>query len=151
VISSILILVISGALFAYWLKFVILMAADARSVERHAKHLAALVRLNFPAVQAELNQEQTVRLKKLYRDLDADYEMLTNLFRSTKTLVGIDDKLAMLGYRLAGLRFRVCTVLLGGQCSRCRKQALGEMSHMVQFLAGSMGAAYVEEAIGSAR
>jgi hypothetical protein len=144
-IGPIIILVISAVLFVYWLRQSIRMIADARAVEAYATQVAAMVRLNFPRVRTQLH---AISLPAACQDLDADYQMLTELLTSTQSTSGFERKAAILGYRLARLRFQVCTAL---SHQDFRRAAIEEMSDMIQFLAGSLGAVYAQAAPAEVR
>ena len=73
--------------------------------------------------------------------------MITELLRSSHSVNSFDRQLAVLGYRLASLRFLTCSALGRTGCTVCAKGAIVEMSDMVKFLAGTLGAAYATSGV----
>lgn len=95
-LASILILVVSLALFVYWFRYSCLFLLR----HRQASTVAASDRFSIAEVQERVRTEAD--LDPLHRTLDREYRILTYLIEHATTLgdQSIEDRLLMLDYKL---------------------------------------------------
>jgi hypothetical protein len=134
-VTSVFIIGISVALFAYWLRYscVILL--------RSAQERAEMVtngddRFNVPAVLERLKNDAD--LDPLERALDRDYHVVTYLIEHAAglELASIENKLLVFDYRLMRLWFHVTRNL----APRQSRHALLEMAAVLSVLFAQVGA-----------
>ena len=134
-VTSVFIIGISVALFAYWLRYscVILL----RSAQERAEMVTADDdRFNVPAVLESLKNDAD--LDPLERALDRDYHVVTYLIEHAAglELASIENKLLVFDYRLMRLWFHVTRTLAPRQSRR----ALLEMAAVLSVLFAQVGA-----------
>src|SRR3989442_13722267 len=79
-LASVLILVVSLVLFAYWFRYTCVLLLNARTQEDYAPRIAAANGLSFLEVHGQLQAKpSTVLLDSLHRSLDRAYGILRYL------------------------------------------------------------------------
>src|SRR5574340_658285 len=134
-IASVLILVVSLVLLAYWFRYTCLLLLRGNPAA-HAGAVAERNRLNFVNVQREVYQ--TGDLDALERALEKDYRLLCYLLEHSAGLdvSGIERHLLALDYRLMQVWYK----LVRNSYSGAARKALLEMSGVLTSFAGKMGA-----------
>ena len=139
--ASILIILVSAALLAYWFRYTCLLILRTRTGRDHAGEMAAANGLRFHQIQGQLVRAAPVAdLPALQKALESDYRLLTYLLKHTADLqVGgltMEQRLLMLDFRLMRI---VCTLTRWVYVPRARA-AVQEMSEVLGHLANDMGA-----------
>ena len=137
-IASVLIIVLSVALFVYWFRYTCLLILSTKTARNYAGAVAEANRLSFPEVHSRLRAEAGENLDALRDALEKDYRLLTHLIRSSGALeAGADDleeRLLMLDFTLMRGWYAVSRFL-----GIARAHALREMCDIVTHFANSMG------------
>ena len=134
-VTSVFIIGISVALFAYWLRYSCVMLL--RSAQERAEMVTAGDdRFNVPAVLERLKNDAD--LDPLERALDRDYHVVTYLIEHAAglELASIENKLLVFDYRLMRLWFHVTRNL----APRQSRHALLEMAAVLSVLFAQVGA-----------
>jgi hypothetical protein len=139
-ISSILIILASAALLAYWFRYTCVLILRTRTGKDYATAMATANGLRFQQIQGRLVQEASVAdLPALQRSLESDYRLLTYLVEHTAGLevggLSIEQRMLMLDFNAMRV---VCALSrwLGVDQARA---ALDEMSSILNHLANAMG------------
>ncbi|MDX2150202.1 MAG: hypothetical protein SFV54_05670 [Bryobacteraceae bacterium] len=130
-IVSILILLFSLILFAYWFRYTCLLILKAEPATDYAEPVAEANQLSFLAVQKQLVAEEASGLDGLHELLQRDYRFLSYLMRHASDFGGLDLEHLMLiaDYKIMSAWYAV---------SRSR-QALEEMSSIIGRFAHAVG------------
>jgi hypothetical protein len=138
VIASVLIIVLSVALFVYWFRYTCLLILSTKTARNYGGAVAEANRLSFPEVHNLLRAESAVNMDALRDALEKDYRLLTSLIRNSASQeAGADDleeRLLMLDFALMRGWYAV-----GGVLGIARAHALREMCDIVSHFANSMG------------
>jgi hypothetical protein len=139
-LASILIIVVSAALLAYWFRYTCVLILNSQSGKDYAASVASANRLEFPAVQGRLGRGvQEPEMAALLQSLDRDYRLLAYLIEHTAGLdVGgltIEQRVLMIDFKLMRL---VCRLRSRLGVRRVR-WAMEEMSSILHYLANVMG------------
>ena len=139
-IASILIILVSAALLAYWFRYTCVLILRTRTVKDYAAGMATANDLRFHEIQGRLVREAPlVDLPVLQKALESDYRLLTYLVEHTAGLeVGgltIEQRMLMLDFKAMRL---VCTLSQWVGVDSARG-ALEEMSCILNHLANAMG------------
>ena len=133
-ITSIIIIIFSLALFLYWFRATCLLLL-AQQGDVHALRVASTIRLTFITVQEELKtQRETQALDRLHKSLEHDYEVLTELLRHAQTpsvekrILAVDFKIMQLAYKLTRTRHILQA-----------RTALSEMACIMSYFAAEIG------------
>ena len=140
-ITSILIIVISALLFAYWFRYTCLLILSAKTTRDYAGEVATANQLSFIEVQQQLAGPGHLALNQLRASLDHDYAVVTYLLRHAANFqvdgVSLEQQMLKIDYRIMRVWYSV-----GGSFSAAQaRQALDEMSRVVAHFANSMGEA----------
>jgi len=139
-IASILILVVSLAMFVYWFRYTSLLILSAKPVKDYGKQVAEANQLGFLEVQEQLIlPSNRAALEKLEAALSRDYKLLTSLLKHTPGFSESDGAfehtMLRIDYRLMQLWYSAVRHVSE---SRARA-ALREMADIVAHFASSMG------------
>ena len=139
-IASILIILVSAALLAYWFRYTCVLILRTRTVKDYAAGMATANDLRFHEIQGRLVREAPlVDLPVLQKALESDYRLLTYLVEHTAGLeVGgltIEQRMLMLDFKAMRL---VCTLSQWVGVDSA-SGALEEMSCILNHLANAMG------------
>jgi len=132
--ASILIIVFSLALLAYWFRYsCILLVRD--QAEMGAARALAQDRFHIGEVQDRLRNGQ--QLDPLHSALQRDYQVLTYLLQHAAglELSSFEDRLLVLDYRVMQWWYRLTRIAAPEQA----RQALSEMASVLGILAGKIG------------
>ncbi|HBY59993.1 MAG TPA: hypothetical protein DEH78_09235 [Solibacterales bacterium] len=130
-IVSILILLFSLILFAYWFRYTCLLILKAAPATDYAEPVAEANQLSFLTVQKKLVTGEAGELDGLHELLQRDYRFLSYLMRHASDFGGLDleHMMLMADYKIMSGWYAV---------SRSR-QALEEMSSIVGHFAHAVG------------
>ncbi len=137
-ITSLLILISSAALFVYWFRYTCLLILDVSPVTDYAQKVAHANHLRFPDVKAKLETASGASsLDVLEQQLRRDYRFLSYVMHHATKAGAIDLEQNMLRLDFALMRawYFVCRRVYPAFC----KQALNEMSSIVSHFAHSIG------------
>ena len=139
-IASILIILVSAALLAYWFRYTCVLILRTRTVKDYAAGMATANDLRFQEIQGSLVREASAAdLPALQKALEGDYRLLTYLVEHTAGLeVGgltIEQRMLMLDFMAMRLVCNLCR-WVGIDYAR---GALEEMSCILNHLANAMG------------
>jgi hypothetical protein len=139
-IASILIVLVSAALLAYWFRYTCVLILRTRTVKDYAVGMATANDLRFHEIQGRLVREAPAAdLPALQKALESDYRLLTYLVGHTAGLeVGgltIEQRMLMLDFKAMRL---VCAVSRWVGIDHARA-AIEEMSCILNHLANAMG------------
>ncbi|HZU28147.1 MAG TPA: hypothetical protein VFA04_21630 [Bryobacteraceae bacterium] len=138
--ASIFFVSVSLVLFAYWFRYTCLLILSTRPARDFAKDVAEANRLSFRDVQDRLaGALTTADLDALQTKLDSDYSLITCLLRHGAEFKvagsAIEERMLMVHYSLMRRWYALARRL---SVTRGR-QALDEMSQIVNHFAGLMG------------
>ncbi len=139
-IASILIIVVSAALLAYWFRYTCVLILRTRTGKDRAGEMATANGLRFHRIQGQLVREAPFAdLPALQKALESDYRLLTYLAKHT---AGLEVGGLTMEQRMLMLDFKAMRLV----CSFCRwvgidhaRAALEEMSSVLNYLANAMG------------
>lgn len=139
-IASILIIVVSGALLAYWFRYTCVLILRTHTARDRAGEVATANGLRFHRIQGQLVREAPFAdLPALQKALEGDYRLLTYLAKHTAGLeVGgltMEQRMLMLDFKAMRL---VCAFCRWAGIDQARA-ALEEMSSVLNYLANAMG------------
>jgi hypothetical protein len=139
-IASILIILVSAALLAYWFRYTCVLILRTRTGKDRAAEMATANGLRFHQIQGQLVREAPLAdLPALQAALESDYRLLTYLVAHTAGLeVGgltLEQRMLMLDFKAMRL---VCALSRWVGIGRARA-ALEEMSSILNYLANAMG------------
>ena len=91
-IVSVLIIVLSVALFVYWFRYTCLLILSTKTARNYGEAIAEANRLSFPEVYSRLRADADGNLDALRDALEKDYRLLTQLIQSSAAQdVGADE------------------------------------------------------------
>ncbi len=133
-IASILILVISAALLAYWFRYSCAFLLRSRAEESTSVRTIGDESFSYANIQQRLTTEEA--LDPINRALRRDYDVLVYLVRhsSGMGLDSLEDKLLVWDYKMMQLWYFVTRALFPSQA----RQAVAEMASIVHALAWSL-------------
>ena len=137
---SILIIVVSVALFLYWFRYTCLLILSAKTSRDYAAEIASANQLRFLETRTDLMKDpKAIQMDKVYESLDRDYTLITYLLRHASARLAADHSLEnhilMIDFRLMSAWYGIVH-----KVSRRKAQdALLEMSSIVGHLANAMG------------
>lgn len=139
-IASILIILVSAALLAYWFRYTCVLILRTRTGKDRAVELATANGLRFHQIQGRLVREAPFAdLPAIQKALESDYRLLTYLVEHTAGLeVGgltLEQRMLMLDFKAMRL---VCAFSRWVGMDHARA-ALEEMSSILNYLANAMG------------
>ena len=139
-IASLLIILVSSALLAYWFRYTCLLVLKTRTGKDYAAATAAANGLEFYRIKGRpIHDAPIAELPALQKSLERDYRLLAYLSQHTTGLeVGgltLEDRLLMLDFKAMRLIFALGRVLGAARA----RAALQEMSSILNHLANAMG------------
>lgn len=138
--ASVVIIVVSAVLFAYWFRYTCALILNANSAKNYASEVAVENRLSFPGVEARLATSGAEDLQPLELALQRDYQVVMQLLKQAGQLSiagggSLEDVMLKVNYwflrRYYGISLRVSEV-------RAR-EALAEMCQIVGYFANTFG------------
>jgi len=134
-ITSVLIIIFSGILLAYWFRYCCILL-----IRTHAEQQAALTpvatsaQFNFHQVRERLRTES--ELDSLRRSLDRDYALFAYLLEHAVGLkaTSLEDRLLVVDYKVMQWWYRLTKIAAPEQSRR----ALDEMAAVLGLLVGKM-------------
>lgn len=136
---SIIIIVISTILFAYWFRYTCVLILRTRNVRNYARQVAEVNHLSFLTAQQQLtaieNRDQA--FNSVHASLDRDYRVVSYLLRHAGTQGGqsIEEHMLRLDYQV----MRVCYFIAKPFSPSSARQALLERASIISHLANAMG------------
>ncbi len=140
--ETILILLFSLGLFAYWFRYTVLLLL---SEEQGEVRLPVMDQLDLVRTREALRAEtEGLRLDRVHRSLERDYRMLSYLLDHAAGLGlrPLEQYLLILDYRAMGLWYRLTRKASSSQARR----ALDEMAGVLSCIAHKMGERSASEA-----
>jgi hypothetical protein len=139
-IVSIVIIAISLTLFVYWFRYTCLLILSARTTKDYAPHVASANQLRFLEIREKLLSSPTPEdLDTLNASLQRDYQLLTYLMKYAagrqRSAHGLENRILMIDYHIMIFWYAIVRRVSSTQA----RQALLEMSSIVQYLANAMG------------
>lgn len=136
---SILIIVISTALFVYWFRYTCVLMLRTRNPREYAQQVAKVNQLSFVDAREQLSaiQDRNAALDPLHRSLDRDYRVVSYLLRHAGTQNGqsIEEHMLRLDYQIMRLSYFVVRRFSRASAA----QALLERASIIGHLANVMG------------
>ena len=136
---SIVIVVISTILFAYWFRYTCVLILRTRNVRDYARQVAEVNHLSFLSAQQQLavKENREPELDRLHASLDRDYRVVSYLLRHAGTHGGqtIEEHMLRLDYQV----MRACYFLAKPFSPSSARQALLERASIIGHLANAMG------------
>ena len=136
---SLILIGLSLALFAYWLRYSCLLILRTQTAEDHAGEVSRANGLSFDLVKGQIESNQNANLDELYRSLERDYNIVTQLLDQVP--VGsleenvLQSKLLRANFKATQLWFRASRNL-GIPTS---VNALEEMAETIAHFANNFG------------
>ncbi len=145
-ITSILIMAVSMAAFAYWFRYTCILILSTRTSRDYSAEVAAANRLSFAGVRNLLESPQAVDLEAMRESLERDFRVVNSLIeRAGKVQVGdvaLEETLLRLDFWLMRLSYAVAR-----RFSELKSRAaLLEMSQIVEHFANAFGERMAEGA-----
>jgi hypothetical protein len=132
-LASILVIVVSSALFFYWFRYTCLLLLAQRADASDALKVASTIRLSFPGVQEAMQAQQPAwALDSLHDSLEQDYQILTDLLRHTAESESIQHRLLTIDYKVMQFWYKFART--SPNLLRANK-AIEEMSSILSFFA----------------
>ena len=136
---SILILIVSTVLFAYWFRYTCVLILSTRANRSYARQVAEVNRLSFVAAQQQLADDSARKdaLDRVHQSLDRDYRLVSFLLEnaglpSDQTL---EERMLRLDYRIMRIMYLVSRPFSAASA----RQALMERASIISHLANTMG------------
>lgn len=139
-ITSIVIIILSLALFAYWFRYSCLLILNSNLSEEEAKSGVESQDLSMAQLEVQLAQATTAAsLDRVRESLDRDLQLVQSMARSCgEVQVGgasLESRLLLIDYRMMQVWFAVTRPFAGPKA----QNALREMSRIVAYLASESG------------
>lgn len=140
-LASILIIIVSAALFVYWFRYTCLLILSAKTARDYAKDVAAANQLNFVHIQSQLATapEGDALLDQVHQALDRDYRLVIYLLDHAANYDAwkepVEHWILRFDFNLMSLWYRATRAV----SARLARRALLEMTSIVNHLANSMG------------
>jgi len=136
---SIIIIVISTALFVYWFLYTCVLILRTRDARDYAQHVAEVNHLTFLTAQQQLAaaQDRKESFDKLHESLDRDYRVVSYLLRHAGTQSGqsIEELMLRLDYQI----MRACYYVSRPFSASSARRFLVERASIISHLANAMG------------
>ncbi len=145
-ISIVLIVGISAAMFVYWFRCACLLILSAQTTRDFASDVALMNNLSCLKIRDRVSQASAAELGSLLRSLDRDYRTVTGLMGHTTQFESeggaLERGMLRVDYRL----MRIYYSAVARYSPQHARQALGEMAGIVCHFANVLG----ESAAGAA-
>lgn len=136
---SIVIIVISTALFVYWFRYTCVLILRTRNARDYAHTVAEANRLSFVAAREQLSGQNSRldALEGLHASLDRDYRVVCYLLQHTGTQGGqsIEEHMLRVDYQM----MRAWYFLSKPFSRQSARQTLLERASIISHLANAMG------------
>lgn len=144
-ITSIVIIILSLAMFVYWFRYSCLLILESRFSEEEAKQDNENQAFAAARLEAQLAGAATAaELDRVRQSLDRDLRVVQNLARSCGDLqmggTSLESRLLMIDYRMMQVWFAATRPFAGPKA----QNALREMSQIVSYLASESGVRLAE-------
>jgi hypothetical protein len=149
-IASLLIIVFSMALFAYWFRYTCTLMLRTRPVRDYGHVFAADRQLSLPEVQRQLADPEVMNqdLDRMRQLLDRDFQLVSRMMNEVSglTLMGtpVEQWMLRVDYRLMQLSYSFFRLLGLPQA----REAVREMTQIVSHFSSALGA---EAAVAASR
>jgi len=139
-ITSVVIIILSLAMFIYWFRYSCLLILDSRWSEEEAKAGAGSQDLGLAQLEVQLARAVTaVDLDRVRKSLDRDLQTVQKMARNCRELqvggASLESRLLMIDYRIMQVWFAVTRPFAGPKA----QNALREMGQIVAYLAAESG------------
>lgn len=139
-ITTIVITAGSVLLFAYWFRYTCLLILSAKTARDYTAEVAVANNLEFPEVQAQLQQAAGPDLDRLRAALDRDYRVVRDLLKYAHRAAdgqSLETQMLAVNYRVNRALYGISRHFSESVAAR----ALTEMTLVVSHLANQMGEA----------
>ncbi len=139
-ITSLVIIFLSLAMFVYWFRYSCLLILESRWSEEEAKAGAGSQDLSLAQLEVQLAQAvTTIDLDQVRKSLDRDLQMVQTMARNCCELqvggASLESRLLMIDYRIMKVWFAATRPFAGPKA----QNALREMGQIVAYLAAESG------------
>ncbi|MBI3667826.1 MAG: hypothetical protein HY236_16615 [Acidobacteria bacterium] len=139
-LMTLLILVVSSALFLYWFRYTVILILRTRPAPDYAPQVAVANHLSFVEIRQKLHAPvETESLGSFCKALQQDYRMLKYLLGHAATgqagRYTVEQRLLMANFRVLAL----CCAMVQRFQPNAAKTALLEMSSILEYFANVMG------------
>lgn len=138
-ITSVLIIIGSALLFAYWFRYTCLLILSTQRARNFEKSVADANGLTFLHLRGQVKKTEIDGLDNIYRSLERDYRVVTSLLRYAAAYnsgaQAFDQLLIRLDYTLMSWWYRIVHRV----SETMARRALLEMAAVVSHLAHAMG------------
>jgi hypothetical protein len=143
-LASVLIIVFSAGLFAFWFRYSCLLILRTRTSMDYSLDVVSASNLSVLNILDRLEGElRPQELAEFGRMIEHDYRIVHQLLsrapRLGERLTSLERFMLQVDFKMMSAWNRASSLLLGGP----RKEAVAEMSEIVSFLANAAGAAGV--------
>jgi hypothetical protein len=132
---TVLIIVGSMLLFAYWFRYTCLLILNAKTARDYAGEVAAANQLSFLEVQSLLAAVDAGPLDSLSDSLERDYTLIMGWTSNAGDEIGIEDRMLQMKYNSARLMFKT----IGRISPAAARNSLQEMSVVISHFANALG------------
>ncbi len=132
---TILIIVGSMLLLAYWFRYTCLLILSAKTTRDYAGEVALANQMSFLEVQAALREAGPIALDGLNASLERDYALVMGWTQGVGDEIGMEDRMLQMKYNSARLMFKT----VGKISPAAARGALDDMSVVISHFANSLG------------
>lgn len=136
---SIIIIVISTALFVYWFRYACVLILRTRATRDYSQQVAEVNSLSFVTAQEQLTSSigREEAYDKLHQSLDRDYRVVSYLLRHAGTQGGrsLEEHMLRMDYQF----MRACYFLTRPFSQSSARRVLIERASIISHLANAMG------------
>ena len=137
--ASVLIIVVSAILLAYWFRCTCLIILSTRSAKDYASGVAVEKRLSFPGVEQRLATSAASDLRSLEMELHRDYQVVTQLLKQAGRLSVAGGSVEELMLQVDFWVLKACCGVSTRFSEAKAREALAEMCQVVGHLANTYG------------
>lgn len=138
-ITSILIMAVSMAAFAYWFRYTCVLILNTRTTRDYSADVAVANRLSFAGVRNLLESSQAGDLDGMRRSLDRDFRLVSSLMRRAGNVnvgeIALEEVFLRLDFQL----MKLCYSVTRSFSEAKSRAALVEMSQIVEHFANAFG------------
>ncbi len=133
-VTSIIIIVLSAAMFVYWFRYTCLLILTAKTPADHSGEITRSHRMQFAKVRVALGEAGELETGKVQDLLNRDYKLIAHLAR-TANVQSVESAILKIDYRLMGVWCSLAGRVAPGQARR----ALLEMSSIIGYMTNLVG------------
>jgi len=139
-VTSVVIIILSLAMFVYWFRYSCILILEASWNEEHSQTVACQNELFFGTVEESLARAESAQAMDRVRDLlDRDLAQVMSLLSACpvvrETGQSLECRMLMLDYQVMKVWYAATRTTAGPKA----QQALREMAQVVGYMAGELG------------